>query len=475
MLKLILLLIYLILIISVIFIERKNPSEALFWILVMICFPFGGAILYMIFGSTLNIKLISRARGQAENDKAKSFIYDNLEKQKEQLNMSDLELSDIDNAVISFNEVYNESPLTVCDKTELFTNGREHYERLFSDIKNAKDSIYVNFYTIHNDRAGNAFLKLLCKKASEGVRVWLMCDFVTSFVGPSKLFKKLKQCGGSVRTMKPYLTHYRDHRKIVIVDEKIGYIGGMNIGEQYAGLHKVKTPWRDTQLRFTGQGVFMLIYYFMTDWAFASTRNEIEAQKEEIFSSIKNKSVVEGNIPCQFVAGGSYDDKSSIKMCYLSLIRCAKKRLRFQSPYFIPDESILDAIKTAIASGVEVEVMVPNVKASFFLEPTTNYFLGEILKYGATVYKYDGYVHAKTIVVDDEICTIGSVNLDIRSLKLNDEICGIFYENKFVKSYNEIFDKDIKSCRQYTYEEFQNRSLKTRIMEKIFILFAPLM
>lgn len=475
MFKLTLLLIYLILIISVIFIERKNPSEALFWILIMICFPFGGAVLYMIFGSTLNINLISYARGKAENDKAKKFIYDNLENQKDNLNMSELNLSDIDNAVISFNEVYNDSPLTVCESTEIFTKGKDLYAKLFSDIRNAKESVYVNFYTIHDDRVGNAFLNLLCEKASEGVRVWLMCDFVTSFVGPSKLFKKLKQCGGSIRTMKPYLTHYRDHRKIVIIDEEIGYIGGMNIGEQYADMHKKKTPWRDTQIRITGQGIFMLIYYFMTDWAFASTRLEIANQKEEIFASIKNTSVPKGNIPCQFVAGGSYDDKNSIKMCYLSLIRTAKKRIRFQSPYFIPDESILDAIKTALASGVEVEIIVPAVKASFFLEPTTNYFLGEILKYGAKVYKYNGYVHAKTIVVDDEICTIGSVNLDIRSLKLNDEICGIFYENNFVKRYNEIFDNDIKSCVRYTYEEFNARDLKTRVLEKIFVLFAPLM
>lgn len=474
MVKILLLLIYLAFIISVIFIERKNPSEALLWILIMICFPFVGVLLYMAFGSTICMKIISTVRGKRQEDEARKYIYDNFERQKISIYNKSLKISECDRSVIRFNQNYNNTPLTVCENIDIFTSGQEHYKSLFNDIKNAKDSLYINFFTIQNDIVGKEFLKLLSQKAKEGVKVWLMCDFVTNFIASRNMFKELKQCGGEVKIIKPYLTHFRNHRKIVIIDEKIGYIGGMNIGNQYANMHKFKNPWRDTQIRVTGQGVFMLIYYFMTDWICVLSKKELESKKGKLFSDIKAANNF-GNIPCQFVAGGVYNNKESIKMCYLSLIRNAKEKIRIQSPYFVPDESILDAIKTAIASGIKVEIMVPGVKASFFLDPTTTYYLGEILEYGATVYKYNGYIHAKTIVIDDEICGIGSVNMDIRSLKVDDEICGIFYDNSFVKRYNNIFTNDIISCKQYTYDEFKNRGIKQKILERIYVLFAPLM
>ena len=474
MVKVLLILVYLSVIISVIFIERKNSSEALLWILVIIYIPIIGVVLYLIFGSTLSMKFISSFRRKRQHVEARKFIYDNLEKQKVNIYKNNLDISECDRSVIRFNENYNNTPLTVCENIDIFTNGQEHYESLFNDIKNAKDSLYINFFTIQNDIVGKEFLNLLSQKAKEGVRVWLMCDFVTNFIASKNMFKELKKCGGEVKIIKPYLTHFRNHRKNVIIDKKIGYIGGMNIGNQYANMHKLKNPWRDTQIRVTGQGVFMLIYYFMIDWICVLSKRELENKKGMLFSDYEAVNNF-GNIPCQFVAGGVYNNKESIKMCYLSLIRNANDKIRIQSPYFVPDESILDAIKTAIASGVKVEIMVPGVKASFFLDPTTTYYLGEVLEYGATVYKYNGYIHAKTIVIDDEICGIGSVNMDIRSLKVDDEICGIFYDNGFVKRYNDIFTNDMLSSKTYTFDEFKNRGIKQKILERIYILFAPLM
>lgn len=157
----------------------------------------------------------------------------------------------------------------------------------------------------------------------------------------------------------------------------------------------------------------------------------------------------------QFIAGGVDTDKEAVKMCYLSMIRSAKKRIRIQSPYFIPDASVLDALKTAAASGVEIELMIPGIKASFFLDPVTNYYSGQLLEYGTKVYKYKGYIHAKTMVID--------------------EVCGVFYENQLVQKYNAIYDQDIESCIPYTWEYFKERNKKERVLESIFLPFAPLM
>lgn len=178
---------------------------------------------------------------------------------------------------------------------------------------------------------------------------------------------------------------------------------------------------------------------------------------------------------CQFIVGGVDTDKEAVKMCYLSMIRSAKTRIRIQSPYFIPDASVLDALKTAAASGVEIELMIPGIKASFFLDPVTNYYSGQLLEYGTKVYKYKWYIHAKTMTIDDELCCVGSVNMDMRSLMVDDEVCGVFYENSLVQEYRGIYDKDISKCVPYTWEQFRSRSRKERITESIFLPFAPLM
>ena len=162
-------------------------------------------------------------------------------------------------------------------------------------------------------------------------------------------------------------------------------------------------------------------------------------------------------------------------MNYLSMIRSAKHRIMIQSPYFIPDSSVLDALKTAAASGVEIDLMIPGIKASFFLDPVTTYYAGQIMEFGAKVYKYHGYIHAKTMTIDDEMCCIGSVNMDIRSLMVDDEVCGIFYANDLVKEYIDIFSNDIKDCDEYLYEEFRGRSRREKLAEAVFLPFAPLM
>lgn len=467
MLKIILLIIYIATILAVIFIERKKPTEAMLWVLVMVCIPYLGVLLYLVFGSTTAIKLTSVVRRKRLSKRlpAANAPQDLLTGQN---------FSDEDLQVMQFNANYNNSPVTCYDDYKLFINGESHYRALFADIKEAKESIYVLFYTIHHDVMGEALVEALTKKAKEGVTVMVMCDFIANLSTPRKMFQPLIDAGGKVVRVKPYLTHYRSHRKIVTIDHKIGYIGGMNIGKQYANLAEKKNPWRDTQIRLTGACVTNLDAYFMTDFLCAVRQKDWE-DMVKYMENLKLPPQHKSPNLCQFVVGGVDNDREAVKMNYLSMIRSAKKKIRIQSPYFIPDASVLDALKTATASGVEIELMIPGIKASFFLDPVTTYYAGQIMEFGAKVYKYHGYIHAKTMTIDDELCCIGSVNMDMRSLMVDDEICGIFYANNMVKDYIEIFENDIKNCDPYLYEQFLNRSRKEKFTECIFLPFAPLM
>lgn len=467
MLKAILLIIYIVTILAVIFVERKNPTEAMLWVLVMVCIPYAGMVLYLIFGSTTAIKLTSAFRRRRLSRRLPAA------KAPENL-LTDQQFSEEDLQVMQFNANYNNSPLTCYDDYQLFVNGESHYRALFQDIKQAKECIHVLFYTIHHDVMGEALVKSLTEKAKEGVTVLVMCDFIANLSTPRKMFRPLVEAGGKVIRVKPYLTHYRSHRKIVTIDHKIGYIGGMNIGKQYANLAEKKNPWRDTQIRLTGMCTAALDAYFMTDFLCAVRQKDWE-DMVKYMESIHFPPQQKSENLCQFVVGGVDNDREAVKMNYLSMIRSAKKKIRIQSPYFIPDASVLDALKTAAASGVKIELMIPGIKASFFLDPVTTYYAGQIMEFGARVYKYHGYIHAKTMTIDNEICCIGSVNMDIRSLMVDDEICGIFYANDMVEEYISIFENDIQNCDPYLYDQFLKRSQKEKIAECVFLPFAPLM
>lgn len=467
MLKIILFIIYIATILAVIFWERKNPTEAMLWVFVMVCLPYAGMVLYLVFGSTTAIKLTSvfRRRRLSRRLPAAKEPQDLLTGQK---------FSEEDLQVMQFNANYNNSPVTCYDDHQLFIDGESHYRALFRDIKDAKENIYVLFYTIHHDVMGESLVRALTEKAEEGVTVLVMCDFIANLSTPRKMFKPLVEAGGKVIRVKPYLTHYRSHRKIVTIDHRIGYIGGMNIGKQYANMAEKKNPWRDTQIRLTGACTATLDAYFMTDFLCAVRRRDWEDMVKHMESIHLPQQRRSPNL-CQFVVGGVDNDREAVKMNYLSMIRSAKKKIRIQSPYFIPDASVLDALKTAAASGVEIELMIPGIKASFFLDPVTTYYAGQIMEFGARVYKYHGYIHAKTMTIDDELCCIGSVNMDMRSLMVDDEICGIFYANDLVQEYIRIFKNDIQNCDPYLYDQFLKRGRKEKIAECVFLPFAPLM
>ncbi len=471
--RVILLIIYILTILSIILVEHKNAHEALLWTIVVTVLPYAGIFFYLIFGNTVNIKLTRLMRSRRlKNHSDVQAQYNNMF--STDAAYFDTVLSQTDERVAKFNYTYNDSVMTAYDSAKLLISGKTHYKTLFADLRAAKDSIHAEFFTIHNDSVGKEFIDILAKKAAEGVKVTLICDFLANFSYGKKLFKPLIKAGGYVKKVKKTLTHFRSHRKIVTIDGEIAYIGGMNIGTRYCNAEKKKSPWRDTQIRLTGACVSVLENYVNLDTVCSMRDKEYKAFGAAC--RIRNPKTPQSfSAPCQFIIGGADTDKESIKMCYLSMIRNAQHSIRIQSPYFIPDISILDELKTACASGIRVELMLPLVKPSAVLEPVSNYYAGELAKYGAVIYKYKGYMHAKTLIIDNELCCIGSVNMDIRSFEIDDEICGVFYNNELVKKYNLIYNHDISDSVAFDYESFNKRGLFQRLKEKILLLFSPLM
>lgn len=456
----------LIFILSVIFLERKNPHEAVMWVLLIAALPYIGVFAYLIFGNTINIKISRLLRSR--RFKKRGQVYDEFHR------LMQGDISDTDKSVVLFNYNYNQAIPTTHESVSFFTSGESHYRALFEDIRMAKSSIHVEFYTIHEDEVGKAFAKLLSEKAKEGVAVTVICDFLANIHTSRRMFAPIIENGGYVKRVKRSLTHFRSHRKIVTVDSKVAYIGGMNIGKQYANRAKVKNPWRDTQVRLTGACVAVLENHVNMDTI--CTMNDRDYRK--FYKACPIHAIpdsIDWHKMCQFIIGGIGDDKESIKMCYLSMIRSAKSKICIQSPYFVPDDSLLDALKAAAASGVKIEIMLPLVKSSFFLEPVSDFYANELVQYGAEIFKYKGYIHAKTMLIDQEICCVGSVNMDIRSLEVDDEICGVFYNNALVKEYADIFCEDLESCIRFDAEKFALRSRGQKIKERFFLLFAPLM
>lgn len=461
-----------ILILSVIFIEHKKPAESLLWVLLLIIFPVLGFVLYMAFGFSFRYKMMMLTKKRRIECGNRKLFYNNLKNAKDydifKIN-TESEMQDI----ASFNLNYSRSRLLINNTADIIIKGSNKYKMLFSDIDNAKHSIHVLYFLIHNDSTGNEFIERLTKKAKEGVSVKVLYDGLSNINIPYKIFKPLTEAGGEVKRLKAYITHYRNHRKIVVIDGKIGYTGGMNIGDEYANISEHKPFWRDTHLRFEGDAVYMLQYYFLYDWFYIANSKEKYLEKKIIMDYFPDHNI-DAYLPCQIVASGADYDCGHIKMGFLKMIYSAKQKIRIQSPYFIPNESIMEAIAIMASCGVKIELMVPS-KASYIITMTNNYYINRLIDYGVKVYLYNGYIHSKTLSVDGMVTSIGTANMDYRSMDVDDELTVFFYDKKFTQRHENIFESDKKNSVELNYEAFYKRSYIKKGIEKLCRLFAPLM
>ncbi|NLJ79998.1 MAG: cardiolipin synthase [Firmicutes bacterium] len=460
---------YLVLVISLIFFGRKKPIQRFSWILVLIFVPVLGLVFYLLVGSD-SYWDYKKSRIQRRH----SALFKDLERIMAASNQSAEELS----AAQLINKKYCGSIFTTDNEVEIYTNGRDKFTNLFRDLKAAQEHIHVQYFTIHNDSVGRELINILKEKSAQGVEVKLLYDsFGCFFTFIRTLFWELKQAGGQVRGIRPYARalNYRNHRKLVIIDGAIGYLGGMNVGEHYQdGVRGMY--WRDSHLRLVGSSVHDLQQIFISDWIASSRKNKVGFRRrlKNYFPSRENP----GYLPTQVVANGLYNKyihNDIMNLSYFNLINGARKRLWIQTPYFSPSEPILQSLKTLALRGVDVRIMTSAYYAfgGLFHHNIANYYLRQLIGSGVRVFKYRAIMHAKTMLIDDDGLCVGTVNLNVRSLERDDELFVYFQSEQENRGYQNVFKEDFKNSLELDYARFQKQTLLSRALESVVSLFSP--
>ena len=460
----------------VIFLERKDPTATLAWVLVLLIFPGFGFLLYLLLAQNFSRKQLFIMKVYA-----KKTFGDYIKVQKELFSTGGLVFNDknieIYKDLIKMNLFYYGFSYTQNNEIEIYTDGERKFQELFNSLENAKDHIHMEYYIIRNDDLGNKLFDILSKKAKEGVEVRLLYDSVGGRQISKDKIEKLKGSGVKVAVFfastVPFINfkiNYRNHRKIVVIDGIVGFVGGFNVGNEYMGLNNKIGYWRDTHLKIRGDAVIDLQTRFFLDWSHAS--------KQELMFLPKYfpDNRIQGKVGIQIISSGPDKSDEVIKSNYVKMINSAKKSILIQTPYFVPDASVFEAIKIAAASGVDVRIMIPCKPDHPFVYWATYWYCGGLLKYGVKVYIYEyGFLHAKTLVIDGTVASVGTANFDVRSFKLNFECNAIIYDTKTSKMLYDIFMEDLNYSMELTRELYLERGILIRFKESVCRLLAPLL
>lgn len=461
--------------ILIIFFERRNPTSVWAWVLILIFFPIGGFILYLFLGQDLRRKKLFKDK--IIEDEISRIIRTQEDKLvKNELYNTDPYFNNYKD-MIMFNLISNSSIYTQDNEIELFTEGTKKFNNLLSSICNAKSFIHVQYYIFRNDEVSHMIGEALCKKAQEGVEVRVLYDGMGCIRMRKNFWKSLENNGVKVAEFFPPFVpkinlrvNFRNHRKIVIIDGNIGYVGGFNVGKEYIGKSKKFGYWRDTHLKIIGSSVDSLQMRFLFDWKYASKENLIHIEKY-----FPPKMLI-GKKGMQIVSSGPDSNQQNIRNNYLKLIMKAKNNIYIQTPYFIPDDAILEALKIASLSGIDVRVMIPDKPDHPFVYWASMSYIGELLNTGAKCYKYtNGFLHSKVITIDGLTSSVGTANMDIRSFKLNFEVNALIYNKETTMQLEECFMKDIRHSNEITKYLYSRRSLIIKFKESISRLLSPVL
>lgn len=460
-----------------VFREKRDIAATWAWLMVLMI-PVIGFIIYAFLGRKLPQKRLERISSPTAQ-----HLYDVFEEQRtafvEMPRPEDSLVQTYRRTIMLFQSI-DESFLSEDNQVEIFTTGITFFNRLLTDIEQAKQSIHIEFYTIYNDQIGNRLRTLLEQKAAAGVEVRVLYDSWGSMGVKKSFYDNLRKNGGFAS---PFLmTHsnfldfrlnYRDHRKIVVIDGQIGYVGGFNVGDQYLGRLKKFGPWRDTHLRIQGGGVYSLQQQFLRDWnASVKPAERLTHFKDYFPSAALNK----GKTAMQIVSSGPDAPLQAIKLGYLRLINAAQDHIWIQTPYLIPDDSVIDALRIAAHSGVDVRIMIPSMPDHAFVYRATQYYARALANEGVTIYSYQvGFLHAKTMTIDGKIAAVGSANLDFRSFQLNFEINAFLYDRQLVDELEQIFINDVRDSRVITPEMFDAQPLGLRFKQTFSRLLSPIL
>jgi cardiolipin synthase len=463
----IILILNIIFIILLIFFERRDPTATWGWLLILTLIPILGFVLYLFLGLTPRKRKIFRRKQFLDEQKNMP-----TQRKKELLAEIELNFERLEKSIIRLGFEAKTTALVGYNDLKIYTNGTDKFADLFADLEKAENFIHANYYIIQDDQLGDKFINLLTKKAAEGIEVRLLYDKMGCRNLSAHSLNMLEDAGGKAAPFAPFILdmNYRNHRKNVVIDGKIGYLGGINVGEEYIGHSRKFADWRDTHLRLVGKSVDSLQHQFSLDWNFAV--GEALFSNEKYFPEKK----AGGSSPIQIVSSGPDSEEQEIKSMFLKMIYGAEKNISIQSPYFIPDQSVLEALKNAARSGIDVKIMIPDRGDHAFVYGANNSFIGHMLESGARCYRYkEGFLHSKTISIDGRILSIGTTNMDVRSFKLNFEINAFIYDKEVTKQHDKIFEQDLEHAQEITMDDYENRGWTMKVRESISRLLSPIL
>lgn len=467
----ILLVLYVLSVIAVIVVilsENRNPVKSIAWVLVLLLLPILGLVIYLFFGRSLKgTSLISRSdlrELRRMNNYSKTV---DLEE----------ELSDASKQIISLVNKLTEPHIFIGNDIQVFTSGKEKFETLLQDVANATSYIHVQYFIIEKDDSGKRLIELLMRKAREGVQVRVLYDYVGSFYVRPKVLKEMREAGIKVHpfleltfTQFAFRANWRNHRKIVVIDGSIGYVGGMNIANRYILGDREWKPWRDTHLRITGEAVAAMQYSFAIDWNF-TTRELLTSKTMRYDTPPKSQNYV-----VQMVSSGPSSRWNNISFVFLKAITLAKHSVYIQTPYFLPSDSLLKALQSAALAGVDVRLMIPRHPDSAMLRLATGSYIKECMLSGIKIYFYEPTVmHAKVVIVDDDFVTTGSTNFDFRSFEHNFEFNALIYSKDFNQKMKGIFEADMEQSTRLLLSKWKKRPLMQKALESIVRLISPIL
>ena len=455
--------------------DNRQPVKAIAWALVIFFVPVVGIIAYLFFGvNTRRERLVSR---RSLDQLSKRSMLGFVEQQNLQLpeaHQPTIKLFINQSFSLPFNN----------NKVELLTNGYGFFPSLLRDIALAQSHIHIDVYIFEDDALGCLVADALIAKAREGVEVRIIYDDVGCWSVKNRFFERMREAGIEVEAFLPVRfpsftskANYRNHRKLFIIDGRVGYIGGMNIALRYVkgtGSKENRHPWRDTMARIEGMGVYSLQRTFLIDWYFVD-RTLLSDRK--YYPSINSRFETLGGALLQTVTSGPTSPYPEILQGYVRLILSARRYIYIETPYFLPTDAVFFALKTAVTTDVDVHLLVPRHSDARFTEWASRSYLREAEEAGIHVSLYEGgFLHSKLMVIDDEVCTCGSTNVDFRSFENNFEANTFFYDSDVACRMRDIYLADEQqSTSLSTMAERLNPRFHVRLYEGFARLFSPLL
>jgi len=444
------------------------------YLLLILFLPVAGIVFYILFGINFwKTKLYSKK--SVEDEKMLQRLKEEMEIYgKETIAPSDLSVENNRELAVMLTKELR-SPLTRRNKVKLLLNGEEKFPEVLKAIRNAKHHIHIEYYIYEQDEIGEQLENILIQKANEGVQVRFIYDDFGSPHIKKKTEKRMRKAGIEIYPFQKVLFYllanrlnYRNHRKIIVIDGQTAFSGGINVSDKYINNKPGKLFWRDTHLRIDGPGAFYLQYLFLSDWNFCSGK---KLQLDKLHFSTCTSHTDDSFL--QVAASGPDSEQPSVLFSLLQAIYLAKKEILITTPYFIPGDSILEALRIAALSGLSVKLLVPGISDSKLVNAASKSYYKDLLCAGVDIYMYQkGFVHAKTLVADGNLSIIGTANMDYRSFELNFEVNVLVYDKEISEKLRTVFFKDLKDAEKIDRDTWCNRPAYKQLPERIARLFS---